>query len=109
MVALVVLAASDLPMPVRIAFQGKGTGEPGASIMALFLRSVAEGQAWSRHLGGRTDTHVSADGHRVWLDEGVIRWHGWSVHLHAGDDVPATTPLDPSTAAELATIAGGGA
>jgi hypothetical protein len=109
MVALVVLVAADLPMPVRITFQGKGTGEPGTSIMVLSFRSIAEGQAWSRHLGGRTDTHLSADGRRVWLDEGLIKWHGWSVQLHASDDVPATQPLDRTMAAELATVAGGGA
>jgi hypothetical protein len=106
MVALVVLA-NHLPMPVRIAFQGKGTGESGISILSLSFRSVAEGQAWSRHLGGRTDTRVCADSGRTWLDEGVIKWHGWRVQLHASDDPVRGEPLEPTTAAELAVVAGG--
>jgi hypothetical protein len=106
MTALVVLA-SDLPMPVRLSFQGKGIGESGTSIMSMSLRTVAEGQAWSRHLGGRTDTYVSANTGRTWLDEGVIKWHGWSVHLDASDDPIPVQPLDPATAAGVAVIAGG--
>jgi hypothetical protein len=106
MVALVVLAC-HLPMPVRITFQGKGTGESGISILSLSFRSVAEGQAWSRHLGGRADTRVCADTGRTWLDEGVITWHGWHVQLHASDDPVRGQPLDPTTAADLAIVAGG--
>jgi hypothetical protein len=106
MAALVVLAC-DLPMPVRISFQGTGTGEAGTSIMSMSLRTVAEGQAWSRHLGGRTDTYVSAGTGRTWLDEGLIKWHGWSVQLHASDDLNPGQSLDPATAAGLEAIAGG--
>jgi hypothetical protein len=106
MVALVVLAC-HLPMPVRIAFQGKGTGESGISILSLSFRTVAEGQAWSRHLGGRANTRVSADTGRTWLDEGVIKWHGWHVQLHASDDPVPGQPLNPATTADLAAIAGG--
>jgi hypothetical protein len=102
MVARIVLA-TELPMPVRIAFQGEGVGEPGRSILALSLRSVAQGAVWSRHLGGRTNTHVSND--RVWLDEGPIRWHGWSVHLQASDDLDSRPDLDPATATALTAIA----
>jgi hypothetical protein len=106
MTALVVLAC-QLPMPVRISFQGTGIGEAGTAIMAMSLRTVAEGQAWSRHLGGRTDTHVSATSSRTWLDEGVIKWHGWSVHLEASDEAIPEQPLDAVTAADLADIAWG--
>jgi hypothetical protein len=105
MVALVVLA-NHLPMPVRITFQGKGTGESGISILSLSFRSVADGQAWSRHLGGRADTHVNDDG-RIYLDEGLITWHGWHVQLHASDDPVSGEPLAPAVAAELVAIAGG--
>jgi hypothetical protein len=107
MVALVVLAC-HLPMPTRITFQGQGVGESGASIMSLSLRTVAEGQAWSLDLGGRTDVRVSAGTGRAWLDEGVIRWHGWSVHLQASDDPTPDRLLDPATTAGLVVIAGGG-
>jgi hypothetical protein len=103
--ALVVLAC-QLPMPVRISFQGTGTGESGTSIMSMSFRTVAEGQAWSRHLGGRTDTRVNDDG-RIYLDEGVIKWHGWHVQLHASDDPVSGQPLNPATTAALAVIAGG--
>jgi hypothetical protein len=105
MVALVVLA-NHLPMPIRITFQGNGTGESGISILSLSFRTVADGQAWSRHLGGRTDTRVNDDG-RIYLDEGLITWHGWHVQLHASDDPVPGEPLAPAIAAELAAIAGG--
>ena len=106
MLALVVLA-EHLPMPRQISFQGWGTGEDGRSIMCMSFPTVAQAQAWSRHLGGRTDTHVSASG-RVYLDEGVIRWHGWSVQLHASDDPPlAGNPLDPAMTASVAAVVGG--
>jgi hypothetical protein len=85
LVALVV-QAEDLPMPTRIAFLGEGVGESGTSIMCLSFRSVAEGQAWSRYLGGRTDAYVSAETSLAFLDHGVIRWHGWSVILDAYDE-----------------------
>jgi hypothetical protein len=81
----VVVAAEELPMPTRITFQGDGVGESGASIMCLSFRTVADGQAWGRHLGGRTDAYVSAETGETWLDHGVIRWHGWSVILDARD------------------------
>jgi hypothetical protein len=87
MVALVV-QAEHLPMPTRITFQGKGVGQSGASIMCLWFRSNAEGQAWSEHLGGRAGLHVSAETGRTWLDHGPIDWHGWPMILHA-DDEPA--------------------
>jgi hypothetical protein len=106
MVALVVLA-DHLPMPIRIAFQGKGVGEPGSSILALSVASVAQGQAWSRHLGGRTDTYVNAKTGQTWLDEGVIVWHGWHVQLQAWDESTPVTPLNSTVSAKLTAIAGG--
>jgi hypothetical protein len=104
MTARVVLAA-DLPMPVRISFQGEGVAEPGTSIMCLSLRTVAHGQAWSRYLGGRTDTYVHTG--RVFLDEGRITWHGWTVHLLAVDGLSADPALDPATITALAASTGG--
>lgn len=85
---VLIVAAAQLPTPTQISFQGAGVGDLGRSILALRFRSIAEGQAWSRYLGGRTTTRPSATGGHVWLDEGVIRWHGWSVQLHAYDDMP---------------------
>lgn len=105
-IAALVVLACHLPMPVRIAFQGKGIGDSGTSIMSMSFRSVAEGQAWSRHLGGQTDTYLNTDG-RTYLSEGAITWHGWSVNLHASDNMPPAQPLDPTIAADLAVIAGG--
>jgi hypothetical protein len=103
MVALVVLA-DHLPMPEQISFQGEGAGEPGTSIMSMSFPSIVQGQAWSRHLGGRTDILVGRYTGQIHLDEGPIRWHGWTVHLHASED----EPLDAATAARVAVIVAGG-
>jgi hypothetical protein len=107
MLALVVLA-DHLPMPRQISFQGWGTGEDGRSIMSMAFATIERAQAWSRHLGGRTDTYTSATTGRIYLDEGVIRWHGWSVQLHASNDPPLPgNPLDPATTTQVAAVVGG--
>jgi hypothetical protein len=107
MLALVVLA-TDLPMPERITFQGEGIGEPGASIMSLSFSRIEPGKAWSRYLGGCTDTYHNRDGN-TYLREGVIEWHGWSLHLHACEPTSPDTDLDQETAIRLAELAGGAA
>lgn len=99
MVALVALA--DLPMPQAIRFVG--------DILSLDVDAVAEGQAWSQFLGGETDTYIHDDGRR-YLREGTIRWHGWSVQIHASDppSVAGGGELDPETVAALEAIAENG-
>jgi hypothetical protein len=107
MLALVVLA-EQLPMPVTIRFSGEGCGEPGDSFMTLSFRSVAAGQAWSRHLGcRRTDTKVNRLDGRTYLEADFVEWHGWTVHLQASDDPNPGSELDTDTATHLAEIAGG--
>jgi hypothetical protein len=79
---LELVALASLPTPTSVQWYD--------GILSLFFATVSDGQAWSRHLGGQTDTYVR-DGHRC-LDEGRIRWHGWSVQLHARDKVPPAEP-----------------
>lgn len=93
------IALADLPMPKHIHFYAS------SSILSLDLESVTDGQAWSRHLGGETGTYVNKDG-RTYLSEGVIRWHGWSVQLHASDDRAPDVVLDDTTTAKLLALAG---
>jgi hypothetical protein len=95
---LAFIALQDLPMPRETRFQGH--------ILALRLDSVADGQAWSRFLGGETTTYVNTDG-RTYLDEGVIKWRGFSVLLHASDKAAVNSELDEDTTAALREIAGG--
>lgn len=105
MMALVVLAA-ELPMPMCIRFQGEGIGEPGTSIMDLHFDRVRDGQAWSRHLGGRADTYRNTDGN-TYLRAGSIKWHGWSVALFASEKTLPDSALDQDTNTRLVAIAGG--
>ena len=97
MLALVALA--DLPTPTGVSFVSD-------HILSLALDTIADGQAWSRYLGGSTDTCVS--NRTTYLNEGRIDWHGWSVQLHAyGPGPVAPTALDAVTTARLALTAGG--
>lgn len=80
---LVEIVRIELPVPTSIrVYQDLG-------IVALGFERLAPGVAWSRHLGGRTDTRSGADG-RVFLDEGVIVWHGWRVQVLANELAPVT-------------------
>ena len=106
MLALVALA-DQLPMPRLISFQGQGAGKAGTSIMGMSFDSVAAGQAWSRYLGGKTDTHTHTDSGRTYLREGSIAWHGWHVQLQASDDAAPDTQLDEGITAQLVAIAAG--
>jgi len=96
---LAFIALQDLPMPRETRFQGH--------ILALRLDCVADGQAWSRFFGGETTTYVNTDG-RTYLDEGVIKWRGYSVLLHASDKPAVASELDEDTSSKLREIAGGG-
>jgi hypothetical protein len=100
MLALVALA--DLPTPIGVRFV-YGT------ILSLSFDNLADGRAWSRHLGGSTDTYVNDNNGHIHLREGSVRWHGWSVNLHAFEPVSgesAPPDLDAATAARLALVAG---
>ncbi|MBT8225450.1 MAG: hypothetical protein HKP61_21930 [Dactylosporangium sp.] len=93
---LAAVALADLPTPADIRFS--------KPILALTFDAIAQGQAWSRHLSGCTDTRVYPGG--VYLNEGRITWRGWSVHLLAWEDAPrppASLPAD--TRARLAQVA----
>lgn len=104
MVALIVLA-TELPMPLGIRFQGEGIGEPGTSILGMDFDRVSDGQAWSRYLGGQTDTYRHTDGN-TYLCEGPIRWHGWSVQLCASERPMPDGELDQDTTTRLGELTG---
>lgn len=89
--------ATDMPVPDRIGFYPSG-------ILGLDLPTIAEGQTWSRHLGGKTDTYLNVHDGRRYLDEGFITWHGWKVSLHASEPGPQAEPLAEETAARLAEL-----
>ena len=98
---LVLVASADLPTPTGVSFIND-------HLLTLDFGCVADGQAWSRHLGGSTNTYVD-DGY-VYLSEGAIRWRGWSVGLYATDPVPGGSVApesDMDTATWLAVAVGG--
>ena len=95
MLALITLA--ELPIPKGVTFYGD------SGILSMDFDNVADGQVWSSYLGGRTDTYVSNG--TVFLSEGVIRWRGWSVQLHANEDHTPNGELDDDTTARLQTVA----
>src|SRR5262249_5260716 len=100
MLALITLAA--LPVPNAVRFY------PDNNILSLNLDCVADGQAWSRHLGGKTDSYLNTDG-RAYLDEGVITWHGWSVHQQARAAAAADVAFDADATARLTEVGGSAA
>lgn len=91
--------ASELPVPEVIYLYSD------SGILALNLATLADGRAWSRHLGGSTDSYLNGHNGRRYLDEGRIRWHGWSVQLHASEPSCVDVPLAEDTAARLAKLA----
>jgi len=95
MLALITLA--ELPMPKDVRFH------PNGEILSLTLDEIEDGQAWSRYLGGASDTYVY-HGTR-YLNEGQIVWHGWSVHVHASADAVADAALDDHTTGRLRELA----
>jgi hypothetical protein len=98
MLALIALAA--LPMPDAVRFH------PNGEILSLSFERIADGQAWSSHLGGSTDTYVYNG--QTFLNEGVIRWRGWSVHLLAAEAHTPDAALDEDTAGQLLAVAASG-
>jgi hypothetical protein len=95
MLALIALA-TDLPVPGRIGFID--------DILAMSFDRLVDGQAWSAHLGGKTET-CAHKGQR-YLNEGMINWHGWSVQLNAHEPALTGGQLDADTTARLAALAG---
>jgi hypothetical protein len=91
MIALIALA-DDLPVPNRISFVDD-------RILAISCGTLAQGQAWSAHLGGKTETYTH-DG-AVWLDEGLINWRGWRVQVSASEPNGTADGLDDSDRAAL--------
>lgn len=97
----VIALATEVPTPKSISIY------PKSEILSLMFERLAHGLAWSAFLGGQTETYVNTDGRR-YLDAGVIRWHGWSVQLHASeaaDDETDETPLAEDVAERLAALA----
>jgi len=97
MLALIALA-TDLPLPKAVNWYSD-TG------LSLDFDSLADGMAWSQHLGGQTATYINNDGFR-YLREGSIRWHGWLVQIHANEPAGRGVQLDEVTTASLEAIAG---
>ena len=95
---LAFIALQDLPMPRVVTVY--------PTILCLRFDSVADGQTWSRFFGGRTTTYLNKDG-RTYLDEGVIKWRGYSVQLQASDKTAVDAELDEDTTTALREIAGG--
>jgi hypothetical protein len=96
-VMLALIALAELPTPSAIRFI---SGDDGPAILSLQMKDLAAGLAWSAVLGGTSDTYVN-DGRR-YLNEGIIRWRGWRVNLHASEPERGTgTPLDSDTTAAL--------
>jgi len=98
---LALIALTELPLPKTVAFH------PNGKILSLTFERLAPGQAWSAHLGGQTETYDNRDGHR-YLNEGLIKWHGWTVQLHASEPIdsePVDSPLSPDVTARLTAVA----
>lgn len=92
--------ATGLPIPKRIYFYD----DP--SILGLDLATLADGIAWSQHLGGDTTTYVNSNDGRCYLygGGGSITWHGWTVQLHASDPPATTKPLVEDITARLSDL-----
>ena len=93
MLAAIALAG-HLPPPHSVIFYDWG--------LVLSVDSIADGVAWSTHLGGLADTYLNTNGRR-YLSHGVIHWQGWRVSIEASEPI-VDEPLDADTAAALANV-----
>ncbi len=97
---LAAIALADLPMPNEINFN-----DVRRDLLSLTFDGLADGETWARALGGYEPARVYNG--RRWLCQGQIRWHGWSVQLHASEPTAGDgSDLDAETAQALAAVAG---
>jgi hypothetical protein len=95
--------AVDLPMPTNIhLYPNPAAMGSTVPVVAIDLDTLADGRAWSSHLGGDDAIHVNDANGRVYLRPGHMRWHGWSVQVHASEDrSEPVAVLDADTSALL--------